>query len=136
MIHNHTRERRICTVCGRSYGWRKKWERDWRQLRYCSKRCSRRRLGRTDYRLEEAMLLVLNRAGRGVLVAPREAAKFVDKVGWQSLADAALDAARRLSSRGEVELVEAGRVVDCDSAKRSVMVRLPRVEVRDRALAS
>lgn len=136
MISDRARERRVCTVCGRSYGWRKKWERDWRQLRYCSKRCSSRRLGRTDFRLEEALLLLLNRAGRGALVAPREAAKLVDKLGWQSLSDAALDAARRLGSRGAVELLDAGRPVDSDSAKRSVLVRLPRVEARDHAVAS
>ena len=31
---------KICLKCGLSFSWRKKWERDWNQVKYCSKRCS------------------------------------------------------------------------------------------------
>lgn len=31
---------KICPVCERPFVWRKKWERDWDQVVYCSKRCS------------------------------------------------------------------------------------------------
>ncbi|MDC7998482.1 DUF2256 domain-containing protein [Gilvibacter sediminis] len=31
---------KICLTCGRPFTWRKKWERDWEQVKYCSKRCS------------------------------------------------------------------------------------------------
>jgi hypothetical protein len=27
---------KTCVVCGRTIEWRKKWERDWDQVRYCS----------------------------------------------------------------------------------------------------
>ncbi|QIN81808.1 DUF2256 domain-containing protein [Rubrobacter tropicus] len=30
---------KICPVCGRSFRWRKKWERDWESVVYCSARC-------------------------------------------------------------------------------------------------
>ena len=30
---------KICQVCGRPFTWRKKWRRDWEQVRYCSDRC-------------------------------------------------------------------------------------------------
>ena len=30
---------KICVVCKRSFTWRKKWERVWDQVKYCSKRC-------------------------------------------------------------------------------------------------
>ena len=30
---------KICVVCNRSFTWRKKWERVWDQVKYCSKRC-------------------------------------------------------------------------------------------------
>jgi hypothetical protein len=32
--------------CGKPFTWRKKWERDWEQVKYCSERC--RRTGATD----------------------------------------------------------------------------------------
>ncbi len=30
-----------CQTCGRDFEWRKKWARDWEQVRYCSERCQR-----------------------------------------------------------------------------------------------
>ena len=35
---------KICASCGRPFAWRKKWERSWDEVRYCSDRC--RRAGR------------------------------------------------------------------------------------------
>lgn len=31
---------KTCAACGRPFTWRKKWERVWNDVRYCSKRCS------------------------------------------------------------------------------------------------
>ena len=30
---------KTCQSCGLPFAWRKKWARDWDQLRYCSDRC-------------------------------------------------------------------------------------------------
>jgi hypothetical protein len=35
-----------CAACGRPMTWRKRWERCWDQVRYCSERC--RRNARSD----------------------------------------------------------------------------------------
>lgn len=32
---------KICAHCGLRFSWRKKWERDWEQVLYCSERCRR-----------------------------------------------------------------------------------------------
>ncbi|NVK75210.1 MAG: DUF2256 domain-containing protein [Oceanospirillaceae bacterium] len=32
---------KICLVCNRPFTWRKKWERDWDAVKYCSERCRR-----------------------------------------------------------------------------------------------
>lgn len=34
---------RTCLACGRPFAWRKKWERDWAMVKYCSERCRRSR---------------------------------------------------------------------------------------------
>jgi len=31
---------KICIVCERPFAWRKKWERSWDEVKYCSKRCA------------------------------------------------------------------------------------------------
>ncbi|MBZ9752342.1 DUF2256 domain-containing protein [Deinococcus sp. HMF7604] len=38
------RPTKLCAACGLPFTWRKKWERDWEQVRYCSDRC--RKAGR------------------------------------------------------------------------------------------
>ena len=30
---------KFCDVCKKKFFWRKKWERDWSYVKYCSKRC-------------------------------------------------------------------------------------------------
>lgn len=30
---------KVCISCGRPFTWRKKWERDWEHVKYCSDRC-------------------------------------------------------------------------------------------------
>ncbi len=30
---------KTCIVCKRPFTWRKKWEKDWENVKYCSKRC-------------------------------------------------------------------------------------------------
>ncbi len=32
-----------CSVCGRHMSWRKKWEKNWEQVKYCSEACRRAR---------------------------------------------------------------------------------------------
>ncbi|WP_109617360.1 DUF2256 domain-containing protein [Sediminitomix flava] len=32
---------KICPVCNRSFTWRKKWAKDWDEVKYCSERCKR-----------------------------------------------------------------------------------------------
>lgn len=34
---------KICATCGRPFEWRKRWERNWEDVRYCSERCRRHR---------------------------------------------------------------------------------------------
>ncbi|WP_409574584.1 DUF2256 domain-containing protein [Thalassotalea sp. PS06] len=46
---------KICVVCERPFTWRKKWQRDWANVKYCSKRCAgmRKRTSGTDVSLYE-----------------------------------------------------------------------------------
>jgi hypothetical protein len=32
---------KLCARCSLPFTWRKKWERDWEQVKYCSERCRR-----------------------------------------------------------------------------------------------
>jgi hypothetical protein len=34
---------KVCAGCGRPFAWRKRWEKVWDEVRYCSERCRRSR---------------------------------------------------------------------------------------------
>lgn len=34
---------KVCVVCNRPFTWRKKWEKSWDEVKYCSNACRARR---------------------------------------------------------------------------------------------
>ncbi|MDN2581537.1 DUF2256 domain-containing protein [Aquibium sp. ELW1220] len=34
---------KTCAACGRPFAWRRKWRKDWDQVKYCSDACRRKR---------------------------------------------------------------------------------------------
>ena len=41
MIKKEFLDSKICQVCQRKFTWRKKWEKVWSEVKYCSERCRR-----------------------------------------------------------------------------------------------
>ena len=92
---------KTCASCGRRIEWRRKWAANWDEVRYCSDACRHRGVTAADEKLEADILERLTHA-RSVAVDGTEDARR---------------AARRLVAKGEVELVQSGRVADPSTAK-------------------
>ena len=41
MIKKGNLPTKVCATCGLPFTWRKKWARDWDEVKYCSERCRR-----------------------------------------------------------------------------------------------
>lgn len=41
LMHKSNLPTKLCLVCQRPFNWRKKWQRDWNSVKYCSERCRR-----------------------------------------------------------------------------------------------
>ncbi len=122
-------EEKTCASCGRRIEWRKKWERDWDQVRYCSQACRRRGVTTQDEQLSASLLRLLGARRAGATVCPSEAAREVggdDEDDWRPLMEPARRAARRLVAEGRVEITQGGKVVDPSTAKGAIRVRLVR----------
>ncbi len=124
-----------CAACGRTITWRKKWERDWESVRYCSDACRRRaRSGGArdvDAALDSALVRLLDARPATSSVCPSEVARAVaggdaDEAAWRALVEPARAAARRLVAAGGAEITQGGRVVDPSTAKGPIRVRRPR----------
>ncbi len=66
---------KICESCGRAFEWRKKWEKDWDMVKYCSDACRGNKPGEAAKALEAAILALLAERGRDKTICPSEAAK-------------------------------------------------------------
>jgi hypothetical protein len=108
-------------VCGRRIEWRKKWERDWDSVRYCSQRCRTHKLRTVDDELERAIVDLIDR--RSGSISPSDAARLVAPDAWRDLMEDTRMAARRLVASGAVEITQHGRVVDPSTAKGPILIR-------------
>ena len=114
---------KICQSCGRTITWRKKWERSWDEVRYCSDACRRAKITPTDTALEAAILALLSQRNAGATICPSEAARAVAPDDWRPLMEPARRAARRLVAAGKIEITQGGRAVDPSRAKGPIRLR-------------
>lgn len=114
---------KTCASCGRVMTWRKSWERNWDEVKYCSDACRKNKVSDTDRDLEASILDLLDQRKVGATICPSEAARTVGGDDWRELMEPARRAARRLVDTGEVEITQQGRVVDPSTAKGPIRIR-------------
>lgn len=103
--------------------WRKRWERTWDEVRYCSDACRRRRVRPVDRDLESAILDLLDHRADGATICPSEAARAVGGDDWRGLMEPSRAAARRLQADGRVVISQRGRPVDPSTARGPIRIR-------------
>ena len=115
-------------TCGREITWRKKWERDWDSVKFCSDACRSHKPGAVHAQLEAAILQLLSERGAGKTICPSEAARAVasgkEKEDWEPLMEPARQAARRLVADGKIVITQGGVVVDPSRAKGPIRLKL------------
>jgi hypothetical protein len=119
-------ELKTCASCGRRIEWRKKWERDWDEVRYCSAACRRAKVSEADERYERRILELLDARAATSTICPSEVARAESADDWRDLMEPVRKAARRLVAAGEVEITQRGSVVDPSTAKGPIRIRRPR----------
>jgi hypothetical protein len=120
------RSDKVCAACGRAIAWRKKWERDWDNVKYCGSACRRAGVSATDRALEEATARLLAARAPGGTICPSEAARAVDPDNWRELMEPARRAARRMVAAGRAAILQRGRLVDPSTARGPIRVGSPR----------
>lgn len=108
--------------------WRKQWAKNWAEVKFCSDACRKRRVRDVDVALEAEIMRLLQERGAGKTICPSEAARSVagseEREAWEPLMEPARAAARRLVSKGALEITQGGHVVDPSTAKGPIRLRL------------
>ena len=137
LIAEQSHDQKHCRSCGRRIEWRKKWERNWDSISYCSDACRARRIRPVDRALEHWLLTRLSASSRGGTVDPADAARALGAERAADLREPARNAARRLVNQGLADMLQRGVTVDPTTAKGEVALRPPRggqTASRDRAV--
>ncbi|MFG3660902.1 DUF3253 domain-containing protein [Streptomyces sp. NPDC047706] len=82
--------------------------------------------GRTERRLERAILDLLERRGPTASICPSDAARAVYEGGddgWRTLLEPARRAAGKLVTAGEVEITQGGRPVASTEVRGPIRIR-------------
>jgi hypothetical protein len=111
---------KTCETCGRVIEQRKKWLKDWEQIKYCSEKC-RRSKNAPSY--EEALLKLLHVRGVGKTICPSEILGEDQKQN-KAIMERVRQSARRLVAKNKIEILQKGKTVDPSTAKGPIRLKL------------
>ena len=113
-------ESKICESCGREIEYRKKWARDWQNVKFCSDEC-RRNKKKFDY--SEAILSLLSGKARGQTIDPSEVLPPESKTDPVFL-EHVRRSARLLAADEKIEILQKGRPIDPSDFRGAIRLRL------------
>ena len=114
------KDTKICSSCGRMIEYRKKWEKNWPEIKYCSDEC-RRNKNKFDYR--DAILALLNERGPLKTICPSEVLPpelKQDKIMMEHVRRSA----RLLAADNKIEITQSGKAVDSTTFKGPIRLKL------------
>lgn len=110
---------KFCQVCGRIIEPRKKWARDWENVKYCSEKCRRNKKAPS---YESQILELLDKRGAGKTICPSEVLEGEDKKN-KILMEQVRSSARKLVAEGQIVITQNGNVVAPSTAKGAIRLR-------------
>ena len=123
-----THLKKTCMVCGREFQWRKKWQNNWHQVKYCSRACRKAGLTDIDIKLEKVIMDILHSGKAGTSICPSQAAKKLvgddDERSWRPLMEPTRRAARRLAHRRRIRITQGGKEVNPSTFKGPIRLTL------------
>ena len=108
--------------CGRTIEPRKKWAKNWDEIKYCSEKCRRNKKA-PNY--ESQIIDLLKTRGFEKTICPSEVLPENEKMN-KAMMEEVRSSARLLVSKGEIVILQKGHVVDPSTAKGPIRLKLVR----------
>lgn len=118
-------ETKNCAKCGRLIEYRKKWAKNWNEVKYCSEQCKRAKVSPTDLQYEEKILELLSRRPASSTICPSEVLATDEKSSKEKM-EQVRQAARRLVHQGKIAITQKNQVVDPSEFKGPIRLKLKR----------
>lgn len=115
------KEAKFCLCCGRTMEWRKAWEKNWEQVRYCSESCRRNKNQKSF--TAEILELVTKRYPNSI--CPSEVLSPEDKQS-KELMEQVRRSARLLAREQQIVITQKNQIVDPDHFRGPIRLKLKR----------
>ena len=112
---------KFCLVCGRLIEPRKKWIKNWDQIKYCSDRCRLEKNKTQNF--EIAIIELLKQRGSGKTICPSEVLS-PDQKQNKYLMEEVRRSARKLVEQDLLLILQKGIVVEPSTAKGPIRLKL------------
>lgn len=119
-MSNRIPDPKLCESCGRYFEFRKKWEKDWIQIKYCSDECKKNK-NKFDYK--ESIMNLLKQRGSGKTICPSEVLP-VDQKQNKLIMEHVRRSARLLAAENLIQITQDGKVVNPSEFKGPIRLRL------------
>jgi hypothetical protein len=111
---------KLCHSCGRSFDYRKKWAKNWDEIKYCSDECKKNK-NKFDY--SNNILELLKQRADGKTICPSEVLPFEQKTDAVYM-EHVRRSARLLAAENKIEITQSGKVIDATNFKGPIRLRL------------
>jgi hypothetical protein len=113
-------EDKVCLSCGRKFEFRKKWAKNWSEIKYCSDQC---RSNKNKYDFGPAIMALLHERGPAKTICPSEVLSAAQKSA-PDMMEHVRRSARLLVASASIEITQGGRVVDPSDFHGPIRLRL------------
>ncbi len=120
------KKEKICQQCGRAFEFRKKWEKNWDEIKFCSDRCRQSSKGagkKLILHYKEKIVALLKSRSRENSACPSEILSNEEKSNKQTMENVR-QAARLLADEGIIVITQAGRIVDPSDFRGPIRLKL------------
>lgn len=119
-MSNQIPDPKLCESCGRYFEFRKKWEKDWAQIKYCSDECKKNK-NKFDYK--DPIMNLLKQRGSGKTICPSEVLP-ADQKQNKLIMEHVRRSARLLAAENLVQITQGGKVVNPSEFNGPIRLRL------------
>lgn len=120
------KKEKVCSACGRSFEFRKKWEKNWDEVKFCSDRCRSANKGSGKKETQEIQLRILDLLKirpQDKTICPSEVLTAEEKQNKEKM-EKVRQAARLMAHDGQIEITQGGKAVDPDDFRGPIRLRL------------
>lgn len=117
------KENKICQACGREMEYRKKWEKSWDEVKYCSKACQRLKV---PEKFMQDILEFLSLRDPASSICPSDILKPEDKKNKDKM-ERVRSAGRLLAYEGKISITQKGKEVDPQNFKGPIRFKLKKL---------